>query len=377
MARSGCPWNSPLERQPRDPNFGLGEMKTKRLARVGTLFVIICIIIFVEGMLRLFEFRFSPEAHLYQFANPEMESASEGIYLERDPLLFWRLKPYFSSDKVTINAHGFRGRALSQPKPGGLARIVCLGCSTTFGLGVDDNATYPAVLEAFLRGRRGERRYEVINCGVPGYTSYQAMLLFQGKILPLEPDMVVLLLGTVNDWVPAVARPDLKQSSPMRRMAIWMHTKLGCLRIYQFLEYLLLSTHRRETTGEIIARKERGLSQLETANYPGEPRVSPEDFKRNLTAVIRKADELNMEVILVAPPLPAKTLARNPVAYKYMNAVRAVASVHQVPLVDAFAVFVENRETDLFFDFCHPNIRGNRLLAKGVAQAIQSMNEER
>ncbi len=375
--RLDCAVKYALIKEPQDPNYGLAEMKTRKVVRVVTLFVILCVVISVEGMLRFFEFRFSPEVHLYQFVSPEMESASEGIYLEFDPLLFWRLKPCFSSDQVTINSHGFRGRALSQSRPAGLVRIVCLGCSTTFGLGVEDNATYPAVLETFLGGNGGDRRYEVINCGVPGYTSYQTMHLFQEKILPLEPDIVVLLLGTFNDWVPAVTLPDLKQSSPMRRMAIWMHTKLGSLRIYQSLEYLLLYTHRRGSTGEAIARKERSLSQLVTANYSGERRVSPEDFKRNLTAVIRKAEELNIEAILVVPPLPSKTLARNPLAYKYMDAVREVASVHQVPFVDAFGAFVENGESGLFFDFCHPNIQGNRLLAKGVAHAIRSMKEEK
>src|SRR5438045_8089957 len=53
--------------------------------------------------------------------------------------------------RVTTNRWGMRGRDVSQQKPAGTKRILILGDSYTFGLYVNDDETYPAVLERLLR----------------------------------------------------------------------------------------------------------------------------------------------------------------------------------------------------------------------------------
>ena len=66
---------------------------------------------------------------------------------------------------------------------------------------------WPAVLEGKLRAAHPGRAIEVINAGVPGYTSIEQRINFMLRISHLEPDAVVIYHGN-NDinwsWVPNV-----------------------------------------------------------------------------------------------------------------------------------------------------------------------------
>jgi len=85
--------------------------------------------------------------------------------------------------------------------PGGL-RIVCLGSSTTWGVGIADPARdgYPAQLERRLAARTPQS-VEVINVGIPGASLDALHVLTRDLLLPMEPDLVILYFG-VNGEVP-------------------------------------------------------------------------------------------------------------------------------------------------------------------------------
>ncbi len=127
-----------------------------------------------------------------------------------DDLLFWRLKPglfhaplvtaiaepptYFS---VSTNKEGLRNPAL-QAK-GERFRILAVGDSTTFGLGVNDDETWPAQLQDRLDARAA--RIEVLNAGNNGWSSYQGWKYLETEGAGLEPDFVVATFG-YNDRAP-------------------------------------------------------------------------------------------------------------------------------------------------------------------------------
>ena len=97
------------------------------------------------------------------------------------------------------NALGFRGGEIEQPKPAGRTRIVCLGGSTTYSDLVDDADAYPAQLERILRERQPDRDLDVVNAGVPSYTSAESLANLALRVLELSPDVVVLYQA-VNDY---------------------------------------------------------------------------------------------------------------------------------------------------------------------------------
>jgi hypothetical protein len=95
------------------------------------------------------------------------------------------------------NSLGFRGSREYGPKPAGTRRILLLGDSFTYGLGVDDDQTFAAELERELG-----KRYlpaEVINAGNPGRGTDYELKLFQTVGAGLKPEVTVLCFFS-NDF---------------------------------------------------------------------------------------------------------------------------------------------------------------------------------
>ena len=68
---------------------------------------------------------------------------------------------------------------------------MCLGDSFTFGWGVEDNETFPVLVEEALDAAI-DQPVDVLNCGAPGYNTYQEHQLYKKLMAPLKPDYVVV-----------------------------------------------------------------------------------------------------------------------------------------------------------------------------------------
>lgn len=99
------------------------------------------------------------------------------------------------SYRCSTDSRGFRGPEVADAPAPGVTRIVCLGDSITFGHGVDDDETYPAVLQELLRAHGS---YEVINAADIGAESKDALSVLRDEVLPLAPHLVTVCVG-VND----------------------------------------------------------------------------------------------------------------------------------------------------------------------------------
>jgi lysophospholipase L1-like esterase len=137
-------------------------------------------------------YRMSPKAFL------------DGHYLPH-PYSVWTLLPGFryyenGNGRYSINSLGFRGDEVGLEKAPGVFRVVCAGDSTTFGIGAitNDYYAYPYLLGKLLKQRFPGRGIEVINAGVPAYTSAEILANLEFRILDLNPDLVILLQG-IND----------------------------------------------------------------------------------------------------------------------------------------------------------------------------------
>ncbi len=121
---------------------------------------------------------------------------------EPDPVLFWRPVP-----RYPYNAQRFKGPELAVPKPTGTVRIMCYGDSNTDGPNL--GRSWPARLQGLLdAGARGSgRRYEVVNAGVFGYSSYQGLMRFREEVGTYRPDVVLVSFGW-NDAANAIGTPD-------------------------------------------------------------------------------------------------------------------------------------------------------------------------
>ncbi len=71
---------------------------------------------------------------------------------------------------IKTNSEGFRDSEHNLKKPKGVFRIIVLGDSFTYGLGVEAEETYSKILEKILNEAsvRRDIRYEVFNMGIAG-----------------------------------------------------------------------------------------------------------------------------------------------------------------------------------------------------------------
>lgn len=101
--------------------------------------------------------------------------------------------------EIRINKLGFRDDEVSIYKPSNVKRVVLLGDSYAFGMGVSKEDNFPEVLERMLNDWDEYYRWEVINLGSIGYTTDNNYLILKEKGLMLQPDIILTELFTGND----------------------------------------------------------------------------------------------------------------------------------------------------------------------------------
>lgn len=99
---------------------------------------------------------------------------------------------------ITISSAGYRDREFSPPKAPGGRRVLLLGDSYCEALQVELEEGFPDRLEG-LMSRRAGRPVEVINTGVSGYGTDNAILCYRHRGRALDPDLVVLAFF-MNDF---------------------------------------------------------------------------------------------------------------------------------------------------------------------------------
>jgi lysophospholipase L1-like esterase len=128
---------------------------------------------------------------------------------------------------VRINSLGLRGPELAPGKPAGVRRVVVLGDSFAFGVGVDEQHVVSARLQAILNGDHDlaeQARFEVVNLGVSGYSTDQELLLFEELAPRLQPDIVIVLMcdndfeGNTLDFVYGRYYKPYFEASPVLRL---------------------------------------------------------------------------------------------------------------------------------------------------------------
>lgn len=119
-----------------------------------------------------------------------------GLSEKTDDRIAVRMKPNVSMNlggvAVVTNSDGYRDREFSKTRLPGEVLIGVVGDSVTFGQGVLQDFTYPAILEKNLNSVGHERRFRVWNLGVCGYNTEQEYYVMESFLLPRKPDVIVL-----------------------------------------------------------------------------------------------------------------------------------------------------------------------------------------
>jgi len=265
--------------------------------------------------------------------------------------------------KSAINSLGYRGEewSLEKPTPSTL-RILCMGGSTTAGM-------YPTVVERELRKRGIEA--EVMNGGVPGWTTAESLVAWFLTFKDYAPDIVVIH-HSINDVHPRIHvnyRPDYthwrhewRPGMPgfLRRKLIGWSDLVACLSLQQKqFNMMTFTTHQ---DGQI--RSKDDLLPSETAH----------GYRRNLLSIGRSATELGAKVILMTMPLHSETVYGEYLragTFQHNEIMRAIAADEGWFVADAEEDFGQHPVLDEEFrDLCHLSFAGQKAKANVVGRTL-------
>ena len=130
--------------------------------------------------------------------------------LVRHPVLGKTYRPHFD-DRVWVpeagrevrlrfNREGFRGPDVSEEKGEDVFRIAVIGDSFVAAVGVDEEQTAVRQLERMLNSSHPDRTWQVQNFGVSSSSTGQEYVLYRELVARYEPDVVVLVYSTLNDF---------------------------------------------------------------------------------------------------------------------------------------------------------------------------------
>ncbi|MDG2130445.1 MAG: GDSL-type esterase/lipase family protein [Fuerstiella sp.] len=322
------------------------------------------------------------------------------LMLDFDPARFWKLKPNIAIDDpnntfwqgTVSNSLGFRCPEFSLAKASDTLRVVCFGDSSTFGIGARMEDTWPAQLQQLLTDKiaRGNpaatdtarvRRIEVINAGVPGYTSHQGLQHMRQKLDDLDPDIVMASYAN-NDFWHWDDQTDAQQAARLNQHGD-LHDFLMHSRCLQLLDAAISQVRSAADTETIAsASPNQHWAQAATFNYfaPNDEwirRVPLESFRDNVNQMADMCEQRNLPLILVKWPDQPQAAGNWSPRIVYQDVLEEIAAQRRLQIADVVELFQDNCGWSLGTyvpnDIVHVNRDGNSLAAIAARDAIERL----
>lgn len=293
------------------------------------------------------------------------EALPRVVFVEPDQDLIWRLKPTPTGPYQT-NALGFRDDEL-RANPD--SRILLLGDSVSWGDGVVREKCYPYLLEKQLTARNVGRSFEVVNTGVPGYSTFQELAVFERLGPKLQPNLVVLQF-CLND---VVERYKTVAEFGGDGMFLGIDTRTTVKGAYGWLLRHSRSFALFGGLAQRLARDSEAYEVRKLAEAPLRPELEAA-WQRTLAEIddIRGvAERLGTRLVLVVVPY-AFQLDDPQGLDQPQRRLRAYATEHHVTLVDLLPPFAAERQRGLFKDENHFSFSGHELAAQVLAEALSA-----
>lgn len=314
-------------------------MKTK-LSKVS---LILSFCVYLIGLVVLGEFILSVIRPAPLFENIDIFSHDAHFMLSPNRTLIYVPKP----NTGDFNSYGHRGKNFSFQKSG-KQRIVFMGDSVTYGLGVKVEKRYTELLNAKLG-----QRYEIINLAVSGYNLLQELEYFKVLGIKFSPDYVVFAInyndmfldsGELWDLDTKIARFSRNSfyakyyTAKSRIERVFMRSNL-----YRYAKYLTSQKSPRDFS--------------DTLKYT----ISAEQADAMLKEIKELSKKYSFKLVLVFLPLNTR------LATDQMQGLRQLADRNGIRYFDLDRGILDSEfKINLFFprDPCHLNEYGNAVVAE-------------
>lgn len=284
-------------------------------------------------------------------------------------------------EQIQINSHGYRGPEFSLSKPEGNCRIMIIGDSFTFGMGVNSEDTYAKQLESLLK-RQG-KDCEVINCGVIGYLMWQNYEVLRHKAPQLKPDLIILGVFLNDIWVatpPYSDNPDWKPVNPFAEKShkgFEYHSYLyKCAKNLNSIYKTKYQYRKREYLEGIEKRKESiGPSHnWHKIMYGTLDKKKYDDFSKTLSNFVATADAIDSNVLVLMIPDAAQLHDHQ---RQHINRfLKSECYKMNIPFIDATYAFECEKDTNSLYLFpadAHLTPKGYGIIAELLANEVSPL----
>lgn len=323
-------------------------------------------------------------------------ASEESPVMAEDSVLGYGLRPGATGQytaggriaRIRINARGFRDAPFSEALAA-RRRVLAVGDSFTFGLGVDSAESWPEQLERLLRSEGSD--VAVVNAGIPGYSARQMRQLVETLIPELRPQVVLFGLNPETYW--RVEAPYVLRAGQLVATAALPNLTVGKRGLYYspivkwpWLNRLDVWLNQHFELGAhllVLAREAYGAAFVDAPEVASRPAAPPSDSAevwRRLepalaeiahTAAAVRASGAELVVVLVNPQSEDGSFA--PVQYAYNAAVKAFCRAGAIPVVDPLPMLTARGHGRPIYrspDNYHWTAAADRVAAEAVARYL-------
>ena len=299
-----------------------------------------------------------------------------------DPHLGYRPVPgdiHYGYDQfIKLNSLGMRGREVEAKKENEY-RIIALGESQLYGLGISDEDLVTEILERELNLTDPSKNYKAINFGVRAFAlNQQASLLEEIYRTGLKPDHIVVFVY-IYSFSKANITQHFKRHSHLDWYMLDLNEKPGTISL---IKWRLTQLGRKIATiawlhGLYKTWKDRnnlaGKLLIGKMDADTKQRVDyvHEQLSRLKTLVSKGGSSLTLAII----PLPSQLVREYPNEL-YIPCLRSIANMLDIPVFDFLSEFralyeKNDRLPAAPFD-AHYNAEAHRVMAASLTQHILS-----
>ncbi|MEW5734966.1 MAG: GDSL-type esterase/lipase family protein [Thermodesulfobacteriota bacterium] len=338
------------------------------------LFSCLVSLFLAEGALRILQVPLAAKPTLQAWRRPS-------------PTLGYELIPGLSGSAgpawdISVNSQGLRDRERTWAKPPGVFRVLCLGDSFTFGMGLPLEETYVKKIEEILNDEN--RNADVVNAGVIGYNLFQSLRYFEEKGKSYRPDLTVYFFflddaeGFLNEEG-AEAYYRSASAGKFKEFRTPIYGPWARVHLFNFVNnvYTELSNKLKRISAHWVKNIERRREHFETLNkaFLDDPAKAAafEKLLLRLYGDVRGAGSLFLVVLV-----PDAAQVHNPAM---QNANRLLARLCQgngIPFLDITPLFEREPSTADLYLFpvdAHTSALGDDIIARAVADQIRNMED--
>lgn len=316
--------------------------REKRFAIAAALIGIITALLIAEAGMRLAGIEYTVYPTRFQFGWPDSKTLDTDFVM--DPVIQWKPKEY---DKTLQDWSGVK------------IDMLHMGDSCT------QLGNYRGELERLMAERQPEKHFRNLKIAVAGWSSFQGLQQMRRDVVALKPRYVTIYFGWNDHWL-SYGMADKYMDFSKARFPLYRYLQQA--RVFQIFSFVY-----------------NHLLQSQSAEQRP-VRVSPEDYRANLLAMIDIARKNGITPILITAPsshrqgqepiyLQDRFLKQLdqlvPLHQQYNNIVRAVAKEQNVLLLDldqefAALPYETVRDQYMKYDGIHLRPAGGTAIAESI-----------